>query len=224
MKLTAILLLISFSSFAQRQFKIAEVIGKGDTVTYINLVTKLIAPKDGMKIKFNTPPDTARLFMPDDGFQYILEGTFRKVGTTTPLPDVVTSIDNVVSESRNVYTPAAAWTHASGQVWNETYHNKTGSFSNVVNAALETTVDGYKIEFWSEKRVNHGLAAISIDGGAEVMVDLYDPTTGNNSQRVWTSADLVSGSHKIKIRVTGNKAPAATEASIIIDMFVVYKR
>lgn len=213
--------LVALPAWTQtRQFKIAEILGKGDTVTYINLVTKTIVPRDGMKIKFNTPPDTARLFMPDDGAQYILEGTFRKVGTTPT--ETITSIDD--TDSRNVYTPVAGWFHATNQTWTQTYYNKTGSYTGAVNASFETTFDGYKIEFWSEKRINHGIVGITIDGGAEALVDLYDPTSSNNSQKVWTSADLGSGTHKIKIRVTGNKAPAATEASIIVDRLVVYKK
>lgn len=85
-----------------RQFKITEVIGRGDTVTYINLVTKTIVPRDGMKIKFNTPPDTARLFVPDDGAQYVIEGTFRKVTTTTPPTSVVIAAKSFLSTSVNV--------------------------------------------------------------------------------------------------------------------------
>lgn len=204
-----ILLLISFSAVAQTTN------GKKVTTTEwwaLSTINPTVIVGKGVLILHVEPIDTAT-------YIYTLSRR-KKVWITTP--DVVSSIDN--TDARNVYTPVAGWFHATNQTWTQTYHNKTGSYTGAANASFETTFDGYKVEFWSEKRLNHGIAAISIDGGPEVMVDLYDPTTNNNSQKVWTSPDMTNGTKKIKIRVTGNKYPSATEASVIIDRLVVYKK
>lgn len=142
---------------------------------------------------------------------------------TEPKPDIVTTIDDVVSDTRNVYTPTA-WAHPANTTWLANFFNKTGSYYHVPGATLETSFDGYKIEWYTELKDNHGIAAVSIDGGDEVLVDLFRPIAANNSQLVWTSPTLTNGPHKIKIRITGNKTAPSTDHNIIHDYFKVYKK
>jgi hypothetical protein len=144
------------------------------------------------------------------------------VAPVIPKPDLITDIDDKPTDTRNKYI--LAWSNVSGATWNANHFGKSASFTSVKDGALETTFDGYKVEWFTEKRINHGIAAVSIDGGTEVMIDLYDPRTDNNKVKVWTSPTLTNGTHKIKIRCTLTKNTLATDTNIIHDFFKVYKK
>jgi hypothetical protein len=160
-----------------------------------------------------------------------------------PKPDIITSIDDAfAAPGVKYYTIAAGavkldantglnvgnpggWSHAANNAWNTAHHDKTASYTSIVNSFVEITFTGYKFEWVTEKRLNHGIAAVSIDGGAEVEIDLYDPTSLNTKIiTVFASPALSSGTHVIKIRCTGKKNPAATETNILHDRLVVYKK
>lgn len=197
-----------------RNFGIAEVFRGGDSIFIKKLVTQVVNVSDGVTTKMRTPPDTAKLFIaPDNG---IYEGviTWKKVGGVVipPVPSVLGSIDNV--DARNKYT--GDWTTFNHLA----FHNSTSTYT-LVNGIVEVTFIGKKIEWWTEKAVNHGIVGLSIDGGAETTVDLYANTTVNNSQKVWTSTDLSAGQHKLKIRFTGNMNVLATQPNFIHDRVLV---
>lgn len=176
-------------------------------------VTQDIPVTDGMVYKYKIPTDTARYFSAGADV-YDVEVKFTKRGgvVVPPVTSVLGSIDNV--DTRNKYT--GDWT-----VFNHSaFHNGTSTYT-LVNGVVEVTFIGKKIEWWTEKALNHGIAALSIDGGAEVMVDLYASTTVNNSQKVWTSPDITVGEHKLKIRFTGNKNALATQSNFIHDRILV---
>lgn len=141
-----------------------------------------------------------------------------------PKPDIITDIDNMAAGPANKYS--LAWVHSINAPWNASHFANSASYTAVKDGALETTFDGYRVEWFTEKRVNHGIAAVSIDGGPEVMVDLFDPRKDNNTLRVWTSPVLASGTHTIKIRCTLTKSStiAETDTNIIHDYFKVYKK
>lgn len=126
-------------------------------------------------------------------------------------------IDNV--STANVYT--GVWTHVNNASWTQEHINKTISFSYEVGATLITSFTGNKVEWWTEKRINHGIVAVSVDGGAETMVDLYEDRTDNVSQMVF-SAIVPLGNHTIKLRLTATPNPSATENNAMHDAFKIY--
>lgn len=142
--------------------------------------------------------------------------------TPTPKPDLVTNIDDVLSETRNVYNPTT-WAHVANTSWLEKFFNKTGSYFHAAGSTITTTFDGYKIEWWTEKKNNHGIAEVRIDNVLISEVNLYEARADNNSQKVfeWTGT---SGTHKIEIKITGRKHASSTDANIIHDYFKVYKK
>lgn len=224
-----IITVCSHAQQEQRNFGIAEVFRSGDSIFIKKLVTQVINVSEGTVTKFRTPPDTAKLFLAPDGGVYEGVITWRKVGGVVvppvdPLPDLITDIDDKASDTRNKYT--LVWTPSVNAPWNANHFDKTASYTLVKDGALETTFDGYKVEWFTEKRFNHGIAAVSIDGGPEVMVDLYDARTDNPSLKVWTSPVLTSGIHKIKIRCTLTKSNTSTgtDTNIIHDYFRTYKK
>ncbi len=63
---------------------------------------------------------------------------------------------------------------------------------------------------------HHGIAAVSVDGGAETMVDLYRATRAEQ-QAGYVSPVLAAGSHTVRVRVTGTRSAAATGTVVNAD-------
>ncbi len=110
----------------------------------------------------------------------------------------------------------AGWIHGTTT---PTFYNNTLSASKVTGAYILFTFEGRKFEWYTEKKNTHGIAAISIDGGEETLIDLYS----SNEQHLvaYSSALLPSSEHTVKIRVTGTKNPSSTNYYTIHDYFAV---
>ena len=163
--------------------------------------------------------------------------TFKKVNSTKPpvLPDIITSIDDNVVTTAQVYSPATnggdniiiagSWSHFKGQVWNANHNALTFSFINdAANAYIELTCTCYKIEWYSEKRNNHGIVSIQLDNGQATEIDLYDARTDNNSILVFTTPVLTNATHKLRVNYTGKKNSASTSTNIGHDYFKTYTK
>lgn len=158
----------------------------------------------------------------DTSKQYVLFIELReKVATPTPEPEtpsILGNIDNV--DQRNVYT--GDWRAYNKSV----FYNGTSQYT-LVNGAVTVTFIGKRVEAYLERAKNHGIIGISIlDSNGqieipEVLVDTYDNTTINNSQKVWTSPLLPPGTHKLVIRLTGQKNPLATDVNYLYDYLKV---
>lgn len=75
---------------------------------------------------------------------------------------------------------------------------------------------GTRILLYGAKAGHHGIAAVSIDGGAATLVDYFAPSR-QDDVAVYTSPDLTAGNHTVTITVTATKNPAATDAVVTID-------
>jgi hypothetical protein len=95
-------------------------------------------------------------------------------------------------------------------------YNIDYSVSDVVNSYAEIKFAGNYVKFYGVKMPYHGIAGVSIDGGSEVMVDMYSAAPFGYS-KVWTSPTLSGGVHTLKIRVTGNSNPSSAGSLIAID-------
>ncbi len=111
----------------------------------------------------------------------------------------------------------AGWTHGTSPA----FYNGTLSYSNVTGAYVTLTFAGNKVEWYTEKKSTHGIAAVSIDGGAETMIDLYSST--EQHILVYTSPTLTQGNHTFKIRVTGAKNTASSGFYVIHDYLGTYQ-
>lgn len=172
----------------------------------------------GFKVYKGTKYVTVILEMPDSSKSYNVSLAAYPLDTTAPPPDEIILLDNV--GPHNIYT--GAWTHAANNTWNANHHNKTISYTYEVNATVTVSFNGKKVELFAEKRFNHGIAALSIDSGPEVMIDQYANDQTNNTQKLYEQV-LTPGNHTLKLRMTGTKNPAATEANIMFDYIRVTK-
>ena len=108
------------------------------------------------------------------------------------------------------------WVHGAST---PTFYNNTLSYSPVAGAYVTLTFVGNKVEWYTEKKKTHGIVAVSIDGGAETMIDLYSST--EQHILVYTSPTLTQGTHTFKIRATGTKNAASTNYYLIHDYLLV---
>lgn len=222
-------------------------IPKSPTGYWIGEVTRIWYPKkitikDSLTYKYMTyyNYDTAHVhFAGQDTFEVTV--SFRKISGSTPkppvvLPDIIASLDDNVTTTAqiynpstnagdNIYIPTTGWTHFKGQTWNAQHFSNTASVVDIANAYVEVTCTCYKIEWYSEKRENHGIASIQLDSSPAVDVDLYAARTDNNSTKVYTTpTTMVQATHKLRVNFTGRKNAAATQTNIIHDRFVLYKK
>lgn len=97
------------------------------------------------------------------------------------------------------------------------------SYSNVTGATITMQFWGFRIDWISEKYVSHGIIGVSIDGGAETLVDQYLSAASPLTQQVlFASPILTQGLHTIRLRVTGTKNAASSNTYVVHDYFKVY--
>lgn len=192
-----------------RVFKIAEIFGKGDTTTFVNLATKVIVPTDGMTIRYNVPQDSARLFLPNNGEKYEATVTFRKIGGSGPPPsyDTLWKLGEQIEpeNTRMTHVNMTSYTNSGKQF----ISNKSFSAVTVATSPASSTVTVNNVamlEFWGERYAGHGTVNIYIDG---IFVATYNQGFGEFNTDLQRNAPTFRkkvplGTHTISVRsVTG---------------------
>jgi hypothetical protein len=123
------------------------------------------------------------------------------------------SVDDVSS----AITYTGSWGHASGE---SGPYAGTNSYSNTAGDTATLSFTGTGVTLHAVTAPNHGIAAVSVDGGAETQVDEY-ATARTGDVAVWTSPTLSSGTHTVKVRVTGTQRSAATGDYVTVDRFEI---
>ena len=208
--------------------------------------TKRINVQDGFVYRYKLwdGADTAIYYQTGvDTFE--VTTTFKKITSTKPpivLPDIISTLDDNSVSPAQAYSPATnagnnvyittGWSHMIGQPWNQNpdgtpiHYNKSFSFVDKVDGAyLEVTCSPcYKIEWWAEKRENHGIAVITLDGAVIGDIDQYSSGTTNNSTLLYTTPSMTNATHKLRIGYSGRKHPSASQTNIGHDKFVIYQK
>lgn len=85
------------------------------------------------------------------------------------------------------------------------YYLNDNSWSGTTNSYYQVRFNGTKIDLYGPRAPNHGIAAVSIDGGPETLVDFYSASRLDNIL-VWRSPVLASGTGSTS---SGSDNPAA---------------
>jgi hypothetical protein len=120
--------------------------------------------------------------------------------------------DHTTGTGTNQFEFVGSWTQ---QVWSGDY-NGDETYSNTNNDYFQVRFNGTKVMLYTRKGPDMGIAAISIDGGSETLVDFY---AANYSYQaiLYTSGILSFGSHTLKVRVTNTHNAASSNYYIIAD-------
>jgi Glycosyl hydrolase family 59/Secretion system C-terminal sorting domain len=92
----------------------------------------------------------------------------------------------------------------------------SNSWDNTENDYVTVGFSGTRIKFYGVKDPQHGIGAVSIDGGSETSIDFYSATRAGD-QLMWTSSMLTAGNHVFKLRITGNKNTNSTDRWVAPD-------
>lgn len=127
--------------------------------------------------------------------------------------------DTNTSSSGGTVTYAGAWSSGSGCgvqcFWgNDHWSGQTG-------ATATWTFTGTRIALLSVRDTGNGIAAFSVDGGAEQTRDYYGAIR-MGEQLNYVSPELPYGTHTLRVRVTGTKNPASGSTVISIDRAEIY--
>lgn len=124
----------------------------------------------------------------------------------------------------NTYT--GTWTLSQNQAWTVAYHANTIHGTSDVTARVSAPFTGDHIEWWAEKRTNHGIVAVYIDGvrqdcdavtGGTQDCDLYDSSTDNLPAKIFEK-DITQGAHTIELRATGTRNASGTANPFFDEM------
>ena len=112
------------------------------------------------------------------------------------------------------WTPAEATTRA--------WSGGTAIVSATAAAQATFNFIGTEVRWVGLRGPQMGIAQVYLDGALHARVDAYD---ANESEEVtFVVTGLAAGAHTLTIRVTGDKNPAATGSSVVVDAFDVRGR
>lgn len=149
------------------------------------------------------------------GFNRQLEASTVIVPSTLNMVD-----DDTYGTGNNQITYTGTWAHGQGK--DGTYEGSY-SYGNTTNGTAVMDFTGVKLDLYMNTYPTHGIAAVSIDGGAETMIDLYGVVL--HQVLKYSSGALTDGPHTATVRVTGTSNPLATAPQqhwVEIDAFGVW--
>jgi hypothetical protein len=117
-----------------------------------------------------------------------------------------------VNDSQFSYDNTSSW----GYGWQTGTFQGDNHWSSAANAYYQVPFTGTQIKLYGSLAPQHGIAAVSVDGGPETQVDTYAASRADGVL-LWGSPQLAAGSHTLKVRVTGNKNISATNSYITAD-------
>ena len=134
----------------------------------------------------------------------------------TPMPGYTSLLvnDNEIGDNPNQFIFGENWGYwtPEGGNYKEDLH-----YSNTKDAFYQIKFYGTQIKWSTKAAPDGGIAAISIDGGEESLIDTYSEETRHQST-LFTSEILPIGFHTLKVRVTDMKNDNSQDYYVIGDM------
>jgi methyl-accepting chemotaxis protein len=110
-----------------------------------------------------------------------------------------------------------------GEHWRHSKRNVesggTNSYCSIPDDVVTLRFRGRKVAFYGILEANHGIGAMSLDGGPETLVDEYG--TSRQSRCLWESPELDDSEHTLTFRVTGQLNPLSRYIWTTVDRFEV---
>ncbi len=129
-----------------------------------------------------------------------------------PEPTVLSINDNLTGTGENQFEFVGSWGYgAQAGAYLDDNH-----WEGDTDGYYQLRFTGSQVSVYGALAPSHGIAAISIDGGDETLVDFY-ASTRTEQTLVYTSAALDYGSHILKVRVTGTSNAASSGVIIPAD-------
>jgi Calx-beta domain-containing protein/carbohydrate binding protein with CBM4/9 domain len=143
--------------------------------------------------------------------------TADRVEVTNAQVPTATVNDHTVGTGLNQFEFVGNWTTNT----NATAYQGDVTFSDRADDYYQVRFTGAQVNIYSERDLTMGIAAISVDGGAETLVDGYATTHAGNVL-VYSSPQLTPGQHIVRVRVTGTKNAGASWTWHVADRVEVF--
>ena len=96
------------------------------------------------------------------------------------------------------------------------YSGGTAWYTDSTGGSVTVPFDGVSLTLLGKKGPTYGIANVSLDGGAAVPVDLYNPTI-IYQQTMFATGFIAPGHHTVTVTWTGQKRAAATNSNVGFD-------
>jgi len=126
--------------------------------------------------------------------------------------NLVTVNDSATGAGNNQFEYVGSWNYGA----EANAYMKDNHWSLSPDAFFQVRFNGTQIKLYGAKAPTHGIAAVSIDGGAETFVDYYAATRTDDTL-LYTSQALADGQHTLRVRVTGAKNSSSSNYFITTD-------
>ena len=110
----------------------------------------------------------------------------------------------------------SGWVYAG----EKTAHQSDNHYSKQAGDSVRIRFVGTNLKYYGAKANNHGVAAFSVDGGAETKVDCYAANRDANAL-LFDTGTLSYGAHVLEVRVTGEKNAASSDYYLNADKIEV---
>jgi methyl-accepting chemotaxis protein len=96
---------------------------------------------------------------------------------------------------------SADWRHSKANLES----GGSDSYCGMADGVATVRFAGTRVRYYGFAEANHGLIALSVDGGPEELVDQYG--TSRQNRMFWQSPVLPRGTHTLRARATGDQNP-----------------
>jgi methyl-accepting chemotaxis protein len=135
---------------------------------------------------------------------------------------VATTEDGVVTIENDVLG-TGLYELSYGEHWRHSKRNVesggSNSYCSIPGDVVTLRFRGRKVAFYGVCEANHGIGAMSLDGGPETLVDEYG--TSRTTRCLWESPQLDDSEHTLTFRVTGQLNPLSRYIWTTVDRFEV---
>lgn len=158
-------------------------------------------------------------------------------GTTSAVYDSNSGVpwtivnDDTTGSGLNQFNYSGSWTYGTDSYADASYRNNDYHESTTAGDSVSFEFTGTQVTLYAGSTDFSGIAAIAIDGGTPVSVDLYShrwtyeaglSTSGDRGGTAfYTSPVLSNTTHTVTVTNTGIKDPASTGFSIRLDAAIV---
>ncbi|MBA8792635.1 hypothetical protein FHX74_000229 [Friedmanniella endophytica] len=149
-------------------------------------------------------PANQRLYLADQ-----LRST--ALGLRTEVAPLAVLNDSVTGTGAEQIDYSGGWRvgHTAGEYRGDDHYSYT------MDATATVRFTGTGVRWWYTEQRDHGIAAVSIDGGPETLVN--QQTASGTVLAAWTSPVLSRGPHVLRVRVTGTKSNGSTSSVVTLD-------
>lgn len=149
----------------------------------VEIVKEWKAKKDiqatpGSSYIYELGDDTARYYHKPEGKRILARVLFEDIDTPIPPPPITLYTDTI--DDRDIRIKySGGWQPFNGNA----YYKQTAHYNPTASASFTVNFTGNRVQWWSEKRFNHGKATISIYKNTKLLkdsvIDMYDARRDN---------------------------------------------